>query len=99
MHSRRALVACLMLVVVARGLHCLYTDAIICARAVESAGGAQPLADPADTDPNESSCLCKGAIFTPPCLPVDVQTHPPSLVAAEPVVALPADLSLGLTAK
>ena len=90
MNARRLFVACLILVVVARGLRCLCTDVMICAYAVATNTGAQPLYDPTETDPNESGCLCKGAIFTPPCMPVNVQSHGPALFVSDPCITLAA---------
>ena len=75
MLDRRWLTACLALSVLARCVHCLYTDANLCAR-VLSPHPVQPLSNPADYDPNESGCVCKGAIRAPSCELSDTQLSP-----------------------
>jgi hypothetical protein len=67
MADRRWLTACLAVALLVRGVHCLYTDAGLCALTLTPAG-AQPWEDSGESDPNESGCLCKGAIPGPSCV-------------------------------
>jgi hypothetical protein len=67
MLARRIFVLLLATILIGRTLHCCYTSAVLCAGAVraDDSSGA-PLTDPADMDPNESGCICKGAIVNAP---------------------------------
>ncbi len=89
MLARQLFVLCLTLVLFTRAVHCLYVDAGLCARAATAAGGTQPLSDPTESDPNESGCLCKGALVTAPCLIVDLETQT-KLISAAQLVPAPA---------
>jgi hypothetical protein len=68
MLARKLLVGCLALVLLTRTVHCLYLDVALCAAAATAHSHTPPLSDPTDSDPNESGCLCKGALFGTPCL-------------------------------
>jgi hypothetical protein len=68
MLARKLLVSALALVVLMRAVHCLHVDAEACAAAKAAGTDSPPLADPTDSDPNESGCLCKGAVFVAPCI-------------------------------
>jgi hypothetical protein len=66
MRECRFIAGLLVLVVLARGVECLRTELDLCAHALASSP-ATPLEDPTDHDPNESGCLCKGAVAVPAC--------------------------------
>ncbi|HEY2892859.1 MAG TPA: hypothetical protein VGJ16_01555 [Pirellulales bacterium] len=66
MRECRFIAGLLVLAVLARGVECLRTDLDLCAHALASSA-ASPLEDPTDHDPNESGCLCKGAVAVPTC--------------------------------
>jgi hypothetical protein len=66
MRECRFIAGLLVLAVLARGVECLRTDLDLCAHALASSP-ATPLEDPTDHDPNESGCLCKGAVAMPTC--------------------------------
>ncbi len=85
MFARKLFVGCLALVILARAVHCLYVDAGLCALAADTQGESRPLSDPTATDPNESGCLCKGALIIAPCLPADLlsESHWASLAAID----------------
>jgi len=68
MFARRLFVGCLTLVLIARAAHCLYVDVSLCALETANSHQTQPLSDPNEADPNESGCLCKGALVGMPCL-------------------------------
>jgi hypothetical protein len=68
MFTRTLLTGFLALVLLTRTVHCLYVDATLCAGAVAAQSESRPLSDPDESDPNESGCICKGAIFGAPCL-------------------------------
>ncbi len=90
MHARQLFVGCLALVLLARAVHCLYVDAALCAYASAARTDSRPLSDPTEADPNESGCLCKGALVQTACPLADLQnvlTVPAQIVLA-PVVAL-----------
>jgi hypothetical protein len=89
MLARRLLVGLLALVLGVRATHCLYLDAALCAHAAAAEDSAPPISDPADTDPNETGCLCKGVVYTAPPVLADVDAHGPILVALRTVPALP----------
>jgi hypothetical protein len=82
MLARRLFVGCLTLVLLSRAVHCLYVDAMLCAHAAAAQEESAPLSDPSETDPNESGCLCKGALVGDPCLlaQVDEQSRLLSVV-------------------
>jgi hypothetical protein len=73
MTARKLLVACLALVLVSRTLHCLATGVDLCIAARTTPADARPLADPSATDPNETGCICKGAIFVAAFLPAECE--------------------------
>jgi hypothetical protein len=75
MFARKLFVGCLSLVILARAVHCLYVDAGLCALAADTQTDTRPMTDPTSTDPNESGCLCKGALIVAPCLPADMRTE------------------------
>src|SRR5690349_14348399 len=58
---RKLLLCCMTLVIAVRGIECLATGAELCAR-VARCQQEVPLDDPRDGDPNESGCLCRGAL-------------------------------------
>ena len=64
MFVRKLPLILLALVLVARGVHCLHVEAELCAYALAARSPSPPLADPSDADPNETGCLCKGALVT-----------------------------------
>jgi hypothetical protein len=64
---RKLFVGCLALVLIARAVHCLHVDAMLCAGVIKAALESPPLSDPSETDLNESGCLCKGAISVESC--------------------------------
>ncbi len=64
---RKIPVILLALVLVARGVHCLYLEAELCATARATHSQSPPITDPADSDPNETGCLCKGALVATVC--------------------------------
>jgi hypothetical protein len=68
---RKLLVGCLALVLLARAVHCLHVDAMLCASVVQAALETPPLTDPSEADLNESGCLCKGAVSVEPCVVAD----------------------------
>jgi hypothetical protein len=90
MHARQLFVGCLALVLLARAVHCLYVDVALCAYASTLATDSRPLSDPTETDPNESGCLCKGALVETPCPLADLQNSltAPAQVTLAPVVGL-----------
>ena len=52
--------------ILGRMFHCLYVDTQLPGMAVQSpAAQLPPLESPNDFDPNESCCLCKGAVVPP----------------------------------
>jgi hypothetical protein len=63
----------LALVLVLRGVHCLYVEAELCAAARAAQSESPPLADPSESDPNETGCLCKGALVTVVCPVADLR--------------------------
>ncbi len=67
MFARALWVACLSTVLLVRTAHCLYVEATLCERACAAASADPPLSDPCESDPNESGCICRGAIFIAPC--------------------------------
>lgn len=74
MVARKLWVGCLALVILARAVHCLYVDAGLCAVVMTVCTQSDtPLSDPNATDPNESGCLCKGALVVVPDLLADMQ--------------------------
>lgn len=68
MFARKLFVGFLTLVLLARGVHCLYVDVAACAGCEASRSDTPPLSDPCDSDPDESGCLCKGALLKTPTL-------------------------------
>jgi hypothetical protein len=95
MFARRLFVGCLALVLIARTVHCLYVDVSLCASAAGESNGNRPLSDPNESDPNESGCLCKGALVIVPSLPADLERQSESLAAADLMLA-PSALGLDL---
>ena len=88
MLARQLFVGCLALVLLARAVHCLYVDATLCASATVLETDSRPLSDPTETDPNESGCLCKGALVETPCPLAELQkslTVPMRIVLAPSV--------------
>jgi hypothetical protein len=73
MGSRKLLVTCLTLVLVSRTLHCLATGLDLCIAARTTAADARPLSDPSATDPNETGCICRGAVFVAPFVPAELE--------------------------
>src|SRR4051812_23648733 len=66
MRECRLIAGLLIVAVLARGVECLRTDLDLCAHALASSP-VTPLENPTDYDPNESGCLCKGAVPAPTC--------------------------------
>lgn len=66
---RKLLMIVLAAVLVVRGIHCLRVEAELCACAKAAHSQSPPLADPSDADPNETGCLCKGALVTTAACP------------------------------
>src|SRR4051812_10581120 len=66
MRDCRLIAGLLILAVLARGVECLRTDLDLCAHSLASSP-VTPLENPTDYDPNESGCLCKGAVAAPTC--------------------------------
>src|SRR5260221_5804282 len=62
MLARRVFIGCLALVLLSRTVHSMYVDAVLCAHAAKAQEESAPLSDPTESDPNESGCLCKGAL-------------------------------------
>jgi hypothetical protein len=97
MSSRKLLVICLAVVLVSRTLHCLATGVDLCIAVRTTPADARPLSDPSATDPNETGCICKGAVFVAAFLPADlVRTQwvaPPAecQVVGQPLVAIRPD--------
>jgi hypothetical protein len=95
MLARRLFVGCLAIVLLARAVHCLYVDVSLCALATAGAQDTPPISDPKEADPNESGCLCKGALLGLPCLLADLDQQSKLLSPIHLVlspVALIADL-------
>jgi hypothetical protein len=90
MLARKWFTGCLALVVLARGVHCLYTEVSVCALELAQ-HETQPLSDPGATDPNESGCLCKGATATAPCPTADLQVQS-KLISPADIMPSPIDL-------
>jgi hypothetical protein len=88
MLTRKLFIGALALVILGRGVHCLCLDASLCARATE-AGSERPLTDPTESDPNESGCICKGALVRVPCLLMRLNPQP-HLMAFVHVLPAPA---------
>lgn len=76
MSYRTLLVTCLALVLVSRTLHCLATGVDLCVAARSTPADARPLADPNATDPNETGCICRGAVFVAPFVPAELERAP-----------------------
>jgi hypothetical protein len=88
MVDRRWLTTCLAIALLVRGVHCLYTDAGLCALTLTPAG-SQPWEDSGESDPNESGCLCKGAIPGPSCVAPCSELRSTLHFAAYPAMTLP----------
>jgi hypothetical protein len=75
MPARRIFVLLMATIVVGRTLHCCYTNAVLCGggQQVDGASG-EPLRDPADMDPNETGCICKGAVVNVPSVLAALRT-------------------------
>ncbi len=73
MLARRLFVGCLAIVLLARAVHCLYVDVSLCTLATAGNHDTPPISDPKEADPNESGCLCKGALLGTPCLLAGVE--------------------------
>ncbi len=95
MLAHKLLVCCLTLVLLTRTVHCLYVDATLCAGAAAAQSDSPPLSDPTDSDPNESGCLCKGALFGTACLVPDVRLQSKLLWPAS-IARSPAVVAIGL---
>ena len=53
-------------VLIARTFHCIATGISLAALAVQPANSeSPPLRNPDDADPNESGCICRGALVPP----------------------------------
>jgi hypothetical protein len=66
MLSRRTLVLIFSIVLIARTFHCIATGISLAALAVQPANSESlPLQNPDDADPNESGCICQGALVPP----------------------------------
>ena len=66
MHPRHLFVILLATVLVGRTLHCCYVEAALCRPAGTSDPDSRPLTNPNDNDPNETGCICKGAVLKAP---------------------------------
>ncbi len=69
MRSRHYFILLMAAVLVGRTLHCCYVQAGLCGSSIltgEAANG--PLSNPNDNDPNESGCICKGAVLKAPAV-------------------------------
>jgi hypothetical protein len=90
MFGRTLLAGCLALIIVARTVHCLYVDALLCAHAAAASSDSPlPLSDPTESDPNESGCICKGALVGVPCQAADPRAIGESTWSFEAVPSLP----------
>jgi hypothetical protein len=66
MFSRRTLVLIFSIVLIARTFHCIATGVSLAALSLRPANSASPpLRNPDDADPNESGCICQGALVPP----------------------------------
>ncbi len=66
MLSRRMLVLIFSAVLIARTFHCVATGVSLAALAVQPSNSeSPPLRNPDDADPNESGCICRGALVPP----------------------------------
>ncbi|HEX4142596.1 MAG TPA: hypothetical protein VHY91_03525 [Pirellulales bacterium] len=66
MLSRRTLVLIFSAVLIARTFHCIATGVSLAALAVQPSNSeSPPLRNPDDADPNESGCICQGALVPP----------------------------------
>jgi hypothetical protein len=66
MWLRRIMVVVFTLAIAVRLIHCLYIDALLPSLAVQAAMAEfPPLQNPNDSNPNETCCICKGAIVPP----------------------------------
>ena len=73
--------------ILGRTFHCLYVDTQLPGMAVQSrTAELPPLQSPNDFDPNESCCLCKGAVI-PPLLTADAAGLTSALASPLAVVA------------
>jgi hypothetical protein len=95
MLARRLFVGCLAFVLLARAVHCLYVDVSLCALATDRAQDTPPISDPKEADPNESGCLCKGALLGLPCLLADLDQQS-KLLSPIHLVLTPAALIVDL---
>ena len=86
MLARKLFVGCLALVLLARAAHCLYVDVSLCALAAAGGQDTAPISDPTEADPNESGCLCKGALLGTPCLLADLNQQNKLLSTAQLVL-------------
>jgi len=63
MLNRPLLTVVMGLALLSRTVHCLYTTADLCAlAAADRSPAGRPLTNPTAADPNESGCICKGAL-------------------------------------
>ena len=85
MPRRTMLIGCLALALFVRTVHCLHLDATLYANAIAARTSA-PLADPNGSDPNETGCICKGAVFAVPCMPADLEAQGARLMLADPTL-------------
>ena len=92
MLARRLFVGCLALVLLTRAVHCLCVDVSLCAQAIGSDQGPRPISDPNESDPNESGCLCKGALVGGPCLLADIEQQSKLLSPAHPFLVAAASV-------
>jgi hypothetical protein len=66
MLCRRTLVLIFSVVLIARTFHCIATGVSLAALAVQPVNSeSPPLRNPDDADPNESGCICQGALVPP----------------------------------
>ncbi len=66
MRARRLFVILLAAVLVGRTLHCCFVQADLCGATSSCDSTSRPLTNPSDTDPNETGCICKGAVLKAP---------------------------------
>ena len=84
MFARRLFVGCLALVLLTRAVHCLYVDVGLYAQSTANDQGERPISDPNESDPNESGCLCKGALIGSCGLLADLEQQSKLLALVHP---------------
>jgi hypothetical protein len=92
MVAKKLFVGCVVLFILGRTVHCLYLDASLCALAATNSE-TQPVTDPTDSDPNETGCICKGALLRVSCLLAELQQQSklisPALLSPAPTAYVP----------